>query len=127
MNSLVPKSGSRAVGSTASLLAVPAVIADAGDGAARRFIEFFAASIRNRNTRMAYYRAACSFFAWVERHRIGELADIEPVHVAAYIEGLQATAAKPTVKLHLATVRSCSTGRWWGKSGPSIPLMCARA
>ena len=127
MNALVPKSGSRAVGSTASLLAVPAVIADAGDGAARRFIEFFAASIRNRNTRMAYYRAACSFFAWVERHRIGELADIEPVHVAAYIEGLQATAAKPTVKLHLATVRSCSTGRWWGKSGPSIPLMCARA
>ena len=83
MKALVPKSGSRAVGSTASLLAVPAVIADAGDGAARRFIEFFAASIRNRNTRMAYYRAACSFFAWVERHRIGELADIEPVHVAA--------------------------------------------
>jgi len=39
--------------------------------------------LRNRNTRMAYYRAACSFFAWVERHRIGELADIEPVHVAA--------------------------------------------
>jgi hypothetical protein len=37
------------------------VIADAGDGAARRFIEFFAASIRNRNTRMAYYRAVCHF------------------------------------------------------------------
>jgi site-specific recombinase XerD len=87
------------------LLAVPAVIADAGDGAARRFIEFFAASIRNRNTRMAYYRAACSFFAWVERHRIGELADIEPVHVAAYIEALQASAAKPTVKQHLAALR----------------------
>ena len=105
MKALVPKSGSRAVGSTASLLAVPAVIADAGDGAARRFIEFFAASIRNRNTRMAYHRAVCSFFAWVERHRIGELADIEPVHVAAYIEALQASAAKPTVKQHLAAVR----------------------
>jgi hypothetical protein len=34
---------------------------------------------------MAYYRAACSFFAWVERHRIGELSDIEPIHVAAYV------------------------------------------
>jgi site-specific recombinase XerD len=86
-------------------VAVPAVIADAGEHAARRFLEFFAATIRNKNTRMAYYRAVCSFFAWVERHRIGELADIEPVHVAAYIEGLQATAAKPTVKQHLAAVR----------------------
>jgi site-specific recombinase XerC len=54
---------------------------------------------------MAYYRAVCSFFAWVEQHRIGELADIEPVHVAAYIEGLQATAAKLTVKQHLAAIR----------------------
>jgi hypothetical protein len=23
--------------------------------------------IRNKNTRMAYYRAACSFFAWLEQ------------------------------------------------------------
>jgi len=88
-----------------STLAVPAAIADAGDHAARRFLEFFAAQIRNRNTRMAYYRAVCTFFAWVEQHRIGDLADIEPVHVAAYIEGLQATAAKPTVKQHLAAIR----------------------
>jgi site-specific recombinase XerD len=88
-----------------SALAVPAVIAGAGDHAARRFLEFFAATIRNKNTRMAYYRAACHFFAWVEQHQIGELADIEPIHVAAYIEVLQTTAAKPTVKLHLATIR----------------------
>src|SRR5439155_9349190 len=71
----------------------------------RRFLEFFAAQIRNKNTRMAYHRAACHFFAWVERHQIGELADIEPIHVAAYIEVLQTTAAKPTVKLHLAAIR----------------------
>ena len=57
-----------------SAVAVPMMIASAGDHAARRFLEFFAAQIRNKNTRMAYYRAACSFFAWVERHRIGELA-----------------------------------------------------
>jgi hypothetical protein len=48
---------------------VPAVIAGAGEHAARRFLEFFAATIRNKNTRMAYYRAACHFFASVERHR----------------------------------------------------------
>ena len=41
-----------------SKLAVPAAIAGAGDHAARRFLEFFAANIRNKNTRMAYYRAA---------------------------------------------------------------------
>jgi site-specific recombinase XerD len=105
MNEIVPKPASRIVGSAAGGFAVPAVIADAGDQAARRFLEFFAATIRNRNTRMAYYRAVRSFFAWVERHRIGELAEIEPIHVAAYIEALQATAAKPTVKQHLAAVR----------------------
>ncbi len=33
---------------------LPATIADAGDGAAKRFVEFFTANIRNRNTRMAY-------------------------------------------------------------------------
>jgi site-specific recombinase XerD len=55
--------------------------------------------------REAYYRAVCSFFAWVECHRIGELADIEPIHVAAYVEGLQARASKPTVKQHLAAIR----------------------
>jgi hypothetical protein len=66
-----------------SALAVPAMVAEAGDRAARRFLEFFAASIENDHTRMAYYRAVCSFFAWLEQHGIGELADIEPFHVAA--------------------------------------------
>jgi site-specific recombinase XerD len=91
--------------SARSVIAVPVVIADAGDHAAKRFLEFFAAQIRNKNTRMAYYRAVCHFFAWVEQHGIGELADIEPLHVAAYIEALQATAAKPTVKQHLAAIQ----------------------
>jgi hypothetical protein len=36
-------------------LAVPAAIAEAGDRAARRFLEFFAATIRNKNTRLAYW------------------------------------------------------------------------
>jgi site-specific recombinase XerD len=86
-------------------IVVPRVIAGAGETASRRFLEFFAATIRNKNTRMAYYRAAEMFFAWCDRHRIGELADIEPLHVAAYIEGLQEKMAKPTVKQHLAAIR----------------------
>jgi site-specific recombinase XerD len=84
---------------------VPAAIAGAGERAARRFLEFFAATIRNRNTREAYYRACCAFFAWLDRRDIRELADIEPLHVAAYVEALQSAAAKPTVKQHLAAVR----------------------
>jgi site-specific recombinase XerD len=105
MNQLVPKSASRTVAAALGADIVPGVIAGAGDHAARRFLEFFAAQIRNKNTRIAYYRAVCHFFGWVERHRIGELADIEPMHVATYIEALQATAAKPTVKQHLAAIR----------------------
>jgi len=84
---------------------VPRMIAGAGEHAARRFLEFFAATIRNKNTRMAYYRGYCQFFAWCDRRRIGEIADIEPLHVAAYVESLQGSMAKPTVKQHLAAIR----------------------
>ena len=101
MNTLVPIKATRAVAARTEIL-VPAAIADAGEHAVRRFLEFFAATISNRNTRTAYYRVCGSFFAWLEQHGIAELADIEPIHVAAYIEALQATAAKPT---HLAAVR----------------------
>src|SRR5450631_3407967 len=84
---------------------VPVVIADAGDQAARRFLEFFAATIRNKNTRTAYYHAVVRFFAWCDHHKIGEIADIEPLHVAAYIEALGKDFEKPTVKQHLAAIR----------------------
>ncbi len=105
MNELVTITPPRPVGSVSGNVVVPAAIAGAGEHAARRFIEFFAATIRNKNTRTAYYRACCSFFAWLDTNGITELADIEPIHVAAYIEALQATNAKPTVKQHLAAVR----------------------
>jgi site-specific recombinase XerD len=86
-------------------IAVPGIVADAGEHAARRFLEFFAATIRNRNTRMAYMTAVGRFFAWCEQNRIGQLADIEPLHVAAYVEALGRDFEKPTVKQHLAAVR----------------------
>jgi site-specific recombinase XerD len=73
--------------------------------AARRFVEFFTANIRNPNTRKAYARAASEFAAWCERNKLTELRDIEPVHVAAYIEALQVRLAAPSVKQHLAGIR----------------------
>jgi site-specific recombinase XerD len=84
---------------------VPAIVADAGDAAAKRFLEFFAVTIRNKNTRMAYLHAASRFFAWCEHHQLGALDEIEPLHVAAYIEALGKDFEKPTVKQHLAAIR----------------------
>ena len=85
---------------------VPAIIADAGQKAGKRFIEFFTATIRNGNTRQAYARAIGDFLAWCEGHRLS-LRDIEPVHVAAYIEALTQKKSAPTVKQHLAAIRMC--------------------
>lgn len=73
--------------------------------AVERFWEFFAANIRNRNTRRAYYKAACRFSDWCEDRGLLDLAAIKPLHVAAYIEDLQGTHSKPTVKQHLAALR----------------------
>ena len=42
-----------------------------------RFLEFFAANIRNKNTRMADYWAVYQLFAWCDRHRIA--VDAVPV------------------------------------------------
>jgi hypothetical protein len=45
---------------------VPALIADLGDEAAWRYVEFFTANIRNPHTRRAYARACARFFAWCQ-------------------------------------------------------------
>ncbi len=49
---------------------VPVVIADAGERAALRFVEFFTVNIRNVNTRAAYGRAVRGFFAWCENTKL---------------------------------------------------------
>ena len=45
---------------------VPALIAAAGERASLRFLEFFAANIRNPHTRRAYSRAVAEFMAWCD-------------------------------------------------------------
>src|SRR3984957_3163988 len=79
--------------------------------AAERFFGFFTANIRNMHTRRAYYKAACRFSDWCEGKGLPNLADVKPLHVAAYIESLAVAKpegpalAKPTVKQHLAALR----------------------
>ncbi|MGH7072062.1 MAG: tyrosine-type recombinase/integrase [Acetobacteraceae bacterium] len=98
-------SSSRVVVTAPRGLIVPAIVADAGETAGKRFLEFFAATIRNRNARLAYYHAVTRFLTWCEQHRLGQLADIEPLHVAAYIEALGHDYERPSVKQHLAAIR----------------------
>ena len=84
---------------------LPVLVMGSGEKAAYRFFEFFAADIRNQNTRMAYYRAACMFFEWCKRKRVSDLSEIKTYHVAGYIEQLGKVRSKPTVKQHLAAIR----------------------
>jgi site-specific recombinase XerD len=84
---------------------LPPILATAGEDAIIRFIEYFTAHIRNPHTRRAYLRNAVRFLRWCESQGIHSLTQIKPVTVAAYIELLQQTHSKPTVKQHLATLR----------------------
>jgi integrase/recombinase XerD len=81
---------------------VPAIIAAAGDKASEHFLEFFAATIRNKNTRAAYVQAVAQFCRWCEDHGL-QLPAIRPLHVSAYIEAKPLTA--PSIKQHLAALR----------------------
>ena len=73
--------------------------------AARRVLEFFTAQINNDHTRKAYLNATRRFAAWCDRHGIGQLADVQAVHVAAFVKELQSEFTAPTVKQHLAALR----------------------
>jgi site-specific recombinase XerD len=81
---------------------VPSIIAAAGNKASERFLEFFAATIRNKNTRAAYVQAAAQFCSWCEENGL-RLDTIRPLHVSAYIETKPLTA--PSIKQHLASLR----------------------
>ena len=83
---------------------LPSAIREAGADAQRRFVEFFAANIRNPNTRLAYARAVWRFFEWCEERRVS-LSDITPLHVSLYVEERMRVASAPTVKQHLAAIR----------------------
>ena len=102
---------------------LPALIAGAGKSAAQRFLEFFTVNIRNRNTRAAYARAAGEFLRWCEGQGIGALGRVQPVHVAAYIELLQAKRSAPTVKQHLACIRMLFDWLVIGQVMPANPAL----
>ncbi len=97
---------------------VPAVIAAAGNGAARRFFEFFTANIPNPNTRAAYAQAIGQFLVWADGRGL-TLKAIDPLAVAAYVEQLKRRLAAPSVKQHLAAIRMLFD---WLVTGQVIPV-----
>jgi len=100
-------------------IALPAIIAGAGKGARKRFLDFFTVNIRNPNTRAAYGRAAAAFLRWCDARGIGALDQVEPVHVAEYIEGLGKRMKPPSVKQHLACIRMLFD---WLVTGQVVPV-----
>jgi integrase/recombinase XerD len=48
---------------------LPAIITREGQKTSRRFLEFFTANIRNKNTRLSYARAVAAFLCWCDERR----------------------------------------------------------
>src|SRR5437762_10712259 len=97
MNQPVPINSSAAV--------LPVLVAVAGERASMRFLEFFAANIRNPHTRRAYYRAAEEFLTWCADAGLASITAVQPVHVATWIEASSLVLAAPSVKQRLAALR----------------------
>ena len=110
----------------ASFVTLPALISQAGERTAWRFLEFFTVNIRNANTRAAYTRSATRFLRWCEERGISELVDIKPMHVASYIEQLQGERSAPTVKQHLACLRMLFDWLVTGQVLPTNPAHSVR-
>jgi len=93
---------------------------------AKRVIEFFTANIRNPNTRKAYAKAAGDFADWCEQCGLHHLRNVQPVHIAAYIEELQQRIAAPSVKVQLAAIRMLFDWLVLGQIVPTNPASVVR-
>ena len=101
---------------------MPALIADLGDEAAWRYVEFFTANIRNPHTRRAYARACGRFFAWCEdrglRWRRSGRMTSPPISSSCSTQ-----VSAPSVKQQLAAVRMLFD---WLVIGQVVPTQSGR-
>ncbi len=102
------------------------LIAAAGERASFRFLEFFAANIRNPHTRRAYARAVKDFLAWCEDAGVHSIAQVQPLHVAAWVELQTREHAAPTAKQRLAAVRHLFDWLVMGQIMPVNPAASVR-
>lgn len=105
----------------------PLIVARSAPNAEMRFLEFFAAAIRNTHTRRAYFRAATNFLAWCETEvGISTLAAVQPIHVASWIELQTRIHTPPTVKQQLAAIRHLFDWMVTGQIMPTNPAASVR-
>ncbi len=116
MNHLVPAAPST----------LPALVAVAEERTRIRFLEFFAAAIRNPNTRRAYMRAVADFLAWCEAHGVASIAAVQPLHVASWVELQTRERSAPTVKQQLAAIRHLFDWLVTGQVVPANPAASVR-
>lgn len=105
---------------------MPALVVAAGDRAGVRFLEFFASAIRNPHTRRAYARAAGDFLAWCAGAGVTSITEVQPLHVAAWIERQTQMLSAPTVKQHLAAIRHLFDWLVTGQIVPHNPAASVR-
>src|SRR5579871_1374090 len=84
----------------------------------RRFWEFFTVNIRNKNTRKAYFVAVSQFSKWCEQKKF-TIEQVQPIHVAGYIEQLGTVMSNPSVKQQMAAIRMLFD---WLVTGQVIPI-----
>jgi hypothetical protein len=114
MNELVPTTSAT----------LPALVAASGDRVGMRFLELFAANIRNLHTRRAYARAAREFGPGVRRC-LASIEDIfcakPPAIGAAAREGRQASRDAGAPQARALSRRLCGGRRYSGRK--SFPLL----
>jgi site-specific recombinase XerD len=96
-----------------------ALVTAAGDRPEIRFLEFFAGQIRNPHTRRAYSRAVGEFLTWCSAAGVASIADVQPLHVATWIEARARALSAPTVKQQLAAIRHLFD---WLVTGQVVPV-----
>ena len=107
-------------------VAIPTVVMNEGEAAARRYLEFFAGTIRNAHTRRAYSRAVSGFMSWCEESGVRSITDVEPLHLATWIELQTRERAAPSVKQQLAAIRHLFDWLVTGQVIPTNPAASVR-
>lgn len=99
--------------------ALPALVISGGQRAQMRFLDFFAANIRNPHTRRAYGHAVSDFLTWCADQGVTGLGEVRPLHVSAWVEMQTRSHAAPTAKQRLAAVRHLFD---WLVTGQVVPV-----
>jgi site-specific recombinase XerD len=107
-------------------ISTPALVLAAGERAGVRFLEFFASAIRNPHARRAYARAAGDFLAWCAGAGVPSITNVQPLHVAAWIELQTQTHAAPTARQQLAAIRHLFDWLVTGQIVPHNPAASVR-